>query len=125
MCAPASKTGLNVSITSFVITVPFVQTTLPSTSLAKDNTTNTEEALIEIYNKLRQGEPATLEGATSLLYTRLFEPKRYDLATAGRFKFKKKLSLLDRIAGRVLAEDVKDVDGNVVLSFAKVFKINS
>ena len=70
-------------------------------TLAKDNTTNT-------------GEPATLEGATSLLYTRFFDPKRYDLAKAGRFKFKKKLSLLDRIAGRVLAEDVKDVDGNVV-----------
>ena len=82
-------------------------------TLAKDNTTNTEEALIEIYNKLRPGEPATLEGATSLLYTRFFDPKRYDLAKAGRFKFKKKLSLLDRIAGRVLAEDVKDVDGNV------------
>ena len=78
-------------------------------TLAKDNTTNTEEALIEIYNKLRPGEPATLEGATSLLYTRFFDPKRYDLAKAGRFKFKKKLSLLDR-----LAEDVKDVDGNVV-----------
>ena len=83
-------------------------------TLAKDNTTNTEEALIEIYNKLRPGEPATLEGATSLLYTRFFDPKRYDLAKAGRFKFKKKLSLLDRIAGRVLAEDVKDVDGNIV-----------
>ena len=83
-------------------------------TFAKDNTTNTEEALIEIYNKLRPGEPATLEGATSLLYTRFFDPKRYDLAKAGRFKFKKKLSLLDRIAGRVLAEDVKDVDGNVV-----------
>ena len=83
-------------------------------TLAKDNTTNTEEALIEIYNKLRPGEPATLEGATSLLYTKFFDPKRYDLAKAGRFKFKKKLSLLDRIAGRVLAEDVKDVDGNVV-----------
>lgn len=83
-------------------------------TLAKDNTTNTEEALIEIYNKLRPGEPATLEGATNLLYTRFFDPKRYDLAKAGRFKFKKKLSLLDRIAGRILAEDVKDIDGNVV-----------
>ena len=83
-------------------------------TLAKDNTTNIEEALIEIYNKLRPGEPATLEGATNLLYTRFFDPKRYDLAKAGRFKFKKKLSLLDRIAGRILAEDVKDIDGNVV-----------
>ena len=83
-------------------------------TLAKDNTTNTEEALIEIYNKLRPGEPATLEGANNLLYTRFFDCKRYDLAKAGRFKFGKKLSLLDRIAGRVLAEDLIDVDGNVV-----------
>ncbi|MDD8054388.1 MAG: DNA-directed RNA polymerase subunit beta [Thomasclavelia ramosa] len=83
-------------------------------TLAKDNTTNTEEALIEIYNKLRPGEPATLEGANNLLYTRFFDCKRYDLAKAGRFKFRKKLSLLDRIAGRILAEDLVDVDGNVV-----------
>ena len=60
-------------------------------TLAKDNTTNTEEALIEIYNKLRPGEPATLEGANNLLYTRFFDCKRYDLAKAGRFKFKKKI----------------------------------
>ena len=60
-------------------------------TLAKDNTTNTEEALIEIYNKLRPGEPATLEGANNLLYTRFFDCKRYDLAKAGRFKFRKKL----------------------------------
>lgn len=83
-------------------------------TLAKDNTTNTEEALIEIYNKLRPGEPATLEGANNLLYTRFFDCKRYDLAKAGRFKFRKKLSLLDRITGRILAEDLVDVDGNVV-----------
>ena len=83
-------------------------------TLAKDNTTNTEEALIEIYNKLRPGEPATLEGANNLLYTRFFDCKRYDLAKAGRFKFGKKLSLLDRIAGRVLAQDLVDNDGNVV-----------
>ena len=83
-------------------------------TLAKDNTTNTEEALIEIYNKLRPGEPATLEGANNLLYTRFFDCKRYDLAKAGRFKFREKLSLLDRIAGRILAEDLVDVDGNVV-----------
>ena len=83
-------------------------------TLAKDNTTNTEEALIEIYNKLRPGEPATLEGANNLLYTRFFDCKRYDLAKAGRFKFRKKLSLLDRIARRILAEDLVDVDGNVV-----------
>ncbi|MDD8049499.1 MAG: DNA-directed RNA polymerase subunit beta [Thomasclavelia sp.] len=84
-------------------------------TLEKDNTTNTEEALIEIYNKLRPGEPATNEGATNLLYTRFFDPKRYDLAHAGRFKLGKKLSLLDRIAGRILAEDVVDINGKVVV----------
>lgn len=83
-------------------------------TLAKDNTTGMEDSLIEIYNKLRPGEPATLEGANNLLYTRFFDCKRYDLAKAGRFKFRKKLSLLDRISGRILAQDLVDVDGNVV-----------
>ena len=84
-------------------------------TLAKDTTHNTDEALIEIYNKLRPGEPATLEGANTLLYTRFFDAKRYDLARAGRFKLDKKLSLLDRITNRVLAQDVIDIDGNVVM----------
>ena len=83
-------------------------------TLAKDNTTNMEEALIEIYNKLRPGEPATLEGANNLLFAKFFDCKRYDLAKAGRFKFKKKLSLLDRISGRILAQDLIDVNGDVV-----------
>lgn len=85
-------------------------------TLAKDPTHNTDEALIEIYNKLRPGEPATLEGANTLLYTRFFDAKRYDLARAGRFKFGKKLSLLDRITNRVLAQDIIDVDGHVVMT---------
>jgi len=84
-------------------------------TLAKDTTTSTDEALIEIYNKLRPGEPATLEGANTLLYAKFFDAKRYDLARAGRFKFGKKLSLLDRITNRVLAQDVIDIDGNVVM----------
>ncbi len=83
-------------------------------TLEKDSTTNTEEALIEIYNKLRPGEPATLEGANNLLYAKFFDAKRYDLAKAGRFKFGQKLSLIDRIANRVLAQDIIDVEGNVV-----------
>lgn len=83
-------------------------------TLAKDNTTNMEEALIEIYNKLRPGEPATLEGANNLLFAKFFDCKRYDLAKAGRFKFKKKLSLLDRISGRILAQDLIDINGDVV-----------
>ena len=84
-------------------------------TLAKDTTHNTDEDLIEIYNKLRPGEPATLEGDNTLLYTRFFDAKRYDLARAGRFKLGKKLSLLDRITNRVLAQDVIDIDGNVVM----------
>lgn len=83
-------------------------------TLAKDNTTNMEEALIEIYNKLRPGEPATLEGANNLLFAKFFDSKRYDLAKAGRFKFRKKLSLLDRISGRILAQDLVDINGDVV-----------
>ncbi len=73
-----------------------------------------EEALIEIYNKLRPGEPATLEGANNLLFAKFFDNKRYDLAKAGRFKFRKKLSLLDRISGRILAQDLVDINGNMV-----------
>ena len=80
----------------------------------KSGVVDQKSALLEIYNKLRPGEPATDEGATNLLYTRFFDPKRYDLAGAGRFKIGKKLSLLDRIYNRILAEDVIDVDGNVV-----------
>ncbi|MFV0393654.1 MAG: DNA-directed RNA polymerase subunit beta, partial [Coprobacillaceae bacterium] len=83
-------------------------------TLEKDSTTNTEEALIEIYNKLRPGEPATLEGANNLLFAKLFDWKRYDLAKAGRFKFGKKLSLFDRILNRTVAEDIKDLDGKVI-----------
>ena len=81
----------------------------------KDETNNTNEALIEIYNKLRPGEPATLDGANSLLYAKFFDPKRYDLAKAGRFKLGKKINLLDRIAGRVLAQDIYDVNGVLVM----------
>ncbi len=83
-------------------------------TIEKDTTTDTDSALTEIYNKLRPGEPATLEGANTLLYTRFFDPKRYELAKAGRFKLNKKLSLLDRIVNRTLAEDVYDVDGNLI-----------
>ena len=88
-------------------------------TLAKDPTHNTDEALIEIYNKLRPGEPATLEGANTLLFAKFFDAKRYDLARAGRFKLGKKLSLLDRITNRVLAQDVKDIDGNIVMEEGK------
>ena len=82
--------------------------------MAIDKIKTKEEALIEIYNKLRPGEPATLEGANNLLFAKFFDNKRYDLAKAGRFKFRKKLSLLDRISGRILAQDLVDINGNMV-----------
>lgn len=75
-------------------------------SLEKDNTKNIEEGLIEIYKKLRPGEPPTVESASSLLNSLFFDPKRYDLAKVGRYKFNKKLSLAMRIVNRVAAQDV-------------------
>ncbi|HBA37936.1 MAG TPA: DNA-directed RNA polymerase subunit beta, partial [Firmicutes bacterium] len=74
----------------------------------KDSTKNTDEALIEIYEKLRPGEPATLESAKNQLATQFFDRFRYDLAKVGRYKYNKKLNVLDRLLGCVLAEDIKD-----------------
>lgn len=77
-------------------------------TLGKDSTTSREEALIEIYKKLRPGEPPTLESAESLINSLFFDPKRYDLAKVGRFKFNKKLSLSNRATGKKLSRDVAD-----------------
>ena len=77
-------------------------------TLEKDNTKNTDEALIEIYEKLRPGEPATLDSAKNQLITRFFDKFRYDLAKVGRYKFNKKLNILDRLLGCTIAEDIKD-----------------
>lgn len=77
-------------------------------SLSKDSTTSREEALIEIYKKLRPGEPPTLESAESLINSLFFDPKRYDLAKVGRYKFNKKLGISGRGTGKVLAKDVVD-----------------
>ncbi|MDD2494385.1 MAG: DNA-directed RNA polymerase subunit beta [Tissierellia bacterium] len=75
-------------------------------TLEKDNTTNTDEGLIEIYKRLRPGEPPTLDSATSLINSLFFDPKRYDLAKVGRYKFNLKLSLENRITGKISAEDI-------------------
>ena len=75
-------------------------------TLGKDSTTSREEALIEIYKKLRPGEPPTLDSAESLINSLFFDPKRYDLARVGRYKFNKKLSISDRATHRVLSRDV-------------------
>ena len=82
-------------------------------TLEKDSTKNTDEALIEIYEKLRPGEPATLESAKNQMITRFFDKFRYDLAKVGRYKFNKKLNVLDRLLGMKLAEDIK-VDKQVI-----------
>jgi len=83
-------------------------------TLEKDSTKNTDEALIEIYEKLRPGEPATLDSAKNQLVTRFFDRFRYDLAKVGRYKFNKKLNVLDRLLGCVIAEDIK-VDKEVLV----------
>jgi len=83
-------------------------------TLEKDSTKNTDEALIEIYEKLRPGEPATLDSAKNQMITRFFDKFRYDLAKVGRYKFNKKLNVLDRVLGMTLAEDIKD--GNKVIA---------
>ena len=75
-------------------------------TLEKDNTKNTDEALIEIYEKLKPGEPATLDSAKNQLIVRFFDRFRYDLAKVGRYKFNKKLNVLDRLMGCTLAEDL-------------------
>ncbi len=82
-------------------------------TLEKDNTKNTDEALIEIYEKLKPGEPATLDSAKNQLIVRFFDRFRYDLAKVGRYKFNKKLNVLDRLLGCKLAENLK-VDKEVV-----------
>ena len=79
-------------------------------TLEKDSTKNTDEALIEIYEKLRPGEPATLDSSKNQLITRFFDKFRYDLAKVGRYKFNKKLNVMDRLLNNRIGEDIV-VDG--------------
>ncbi|PTK15856.1 DNA-directed RNA polymerase subunit beta [Mammaliicoccus sciuri] len=79
-------------------------------ALDKDNTETTDQALLEIYERLRPGEPPTVENAKSLLYSRFFDPKRYDLAAVGRYKMNKKLHLKHRLFNQTLAEPIVDVE---------------
>ena len=81
-------------------------------TISKDSTKNTDEALIEIYEKLRPGEPSTLDSAKNQIITRFFDEFRYDLARVGRYKFNRKLNVCERLLGQTLAEDIK-VDGEV------------
>lgn len=84
-------------------------------SIQKDITKSKDDALIEIYRRLRPGEPPTLESATTLMNNIFFDNRRYDLARVGRHKYNKKLALSNRITGKVLAEDVVDpLSGEVI-----------
>ena len=75
-------------------------------SFEKDAATNYQEGLLELYKKIRPGEPLAVDSAESLITSMFFDPRRYDLAKVGRYKFNKKLALKNRISGHVLAEDV-------------------
>ena len=83
-------------------------------TMEKDTSTNYQEGILELYKKLRPGEPLSVDSAESLIGGMFFDPRRYDLAKVGRYKFNKKLSFKYRLAGHVLAEDVVDNDGNVL-----------
>ena len=85
-------------------------------TIAKDATKNLDEALIEIYEKLRPGEPATLDSSKNHIITRFFDEFRYDLAKVGRYKFNRKLNIVDRLLNQTFAEDIV-VDGET--KFAK------
>ena len=82
-------------------------------TIEKDSTSNTDEALIEIYEKLRPGEPTTLDSSKNQLITRFFDNFRYDLAKVGRYKFNKRLNITDRLLNNTLAQDIV-VDGKTI-----------
>ena len=83
-------------------------------TMEKDSSTNYQEGILELYKKLRPGEPLSVDSAESLISGMFFDPRRYDLARVGRYKFNKKLSFRSRIAGHILADDVVDNNGNVI-----------
>ncbi|PQP84671.1 DNA-directed RNA polymerase subunit beta [Paenibacillus sp. PCH8] len=87
-------------------------------TLDKDNTDSTEKALIEIYERLRPGEPPTLDNAKSLLVARFFDPKRYDLANVGRYKMNKKLHIKNRLFNQRLAESLVDAETGEIIAEA-------
>ena len=87
-------------------------------SFTKDTAESYQEGLLELYKKIRPGEPLAVESAESLIMSMFFDPRRYDLAKVGRYKFNKKLSFKNRIAGHVLAEDVIDTTTGEILAEA-------
>lgn len=96
------------------ITEVFGENDYLTNTFEKDSTRNTDEALIELYEKLRPGEPATLDSAKNQLIVRFFDKFRYDLAKVGRYKFNKKLNVVDRLLGCKLAENLRD--GKTILA---------
>ncbi len=99
-------------------------------TLEKDTTKNTEEALLEVYRRLRPGEPPTLDSATTHLENLFFDAHRYDLSRVGRYKYNKKLCISDRLAGQVLAEPIISettgellADEGEVITAAKAYEI--
>lgn len=87
-------------------------------TLDKDNTDSTDKALIEIYERLRPGEPPTLDNAKNLLVARFFDPKRYDLANVGRYKINKKLHIKNRLFNQRLAETLVDAETGEIVAEA-------
>lgn len=87
-------------------------------TLDKDNTDSTDKALIEIYERLRPGEPPTLDNARSLLIARFFDPKRYDLANVGRYKINKKLHIKNRLFNQRLAETLVNPETGEIIAEA-------
>ena len=87
-------------------------------SFGKDTSDNYQDGLLELYKKIRPGEPLSVDSAESLLNSMFFDPRRYDLAKVGRYKFNKKLSFKYRLNGQVLAEDVVDTATGEILAEA-------
>lgn len=85
-------------------------------TLEKDNTEGIDKALLEIYERLRPGEPPTVENARSLLISRFFDPKRYDLASVGRYKINKKLHIKNRLFNQRLAESLADPETGEIIA---------
>ncbi len=85
-------------------------------SFGKDVATNYQEGLLELYKKIRPGEPLSVESAESLITAMFFDPRRYDLAKVGRYKFNKKLMFRNRIKDQILAEDVIDINTGEVIA---------
>ena len=87
-------------------------------SFTKDTSENYQEGLLELYKKIRPGEPLAVESAESLITSMFFDPRRYDLAKVGRYKFNKKLLLRNRITGHKLAEEVVDITTGEIIAEA-------